>query len=123
MASPPAFFPSAYGSRKERGRRTLYVNPLTINLLHDQRPPTVSTTNGTSPFEIAYLLLENGADYMSPKPYYADTFMAFAKDLRPENYSYDAHVELWCRKVLEWLVAHGADPKKAEWNGTAWEIK
>lgn len=78
----------------------------------------------TREFETVYLLLERGADYNTPGRE-ENSFIFAIRNRRLEHFETlnAPHEEKWCKAVWEWLIAHGADPDKAEWDGEKWVWK
>lgn len=86
--------------------------------LYDRTP--LSCACDHAKFEIVHYLLETGADYNTPTRM-DHTFVYSLRQKHPESYRSDPNDgEKWCRAVWDWMIAHGADPHNATWDGTKW---
>ena len=86
--------------------------------LNDRTP--LAWACATAHFDIVYYLLEKGADYNVPTRL-DHTFVWSLRNAKPELYhNFPNDTEKWCRDMHAWMIAHGADPGKATWDGTKW---
>ena len=73
-------------------------------------------------YEIAYLLLERGADY-NEGGLETRTFLFTVKCSRLGDFTNDEYEEKWSKAVWDWLSERGIDPDKAVWGGDKWILE